>query len=439
MAHKKTAELKIEKMNLGAQGIGYINGKVCFVDYTIPGEQIIAEIVIEKNDYTVAECIKVLQPSPYRVEPECPVFKICGGCHLQHIDYKYQVQLRKEILIDTLRHIGKIEYNNIEIIADNPWYYRNRAQLPVQKNSELKIGYFKKRTHEVVNHNICYINQNEINQTLVVIRNRIEKTGIKIYNELNHKGNLRHIILRRGVNTGQLFIIFVTREEPIPNALYNDLINEVPGLVGISQNINPQKTNRILGKKNITLAGADFYEEIIDNKLFRIGPTSFFQINTRVFEKIIEKIKAEIAGSLIIDLYAGVGVIGICLSPFCEKLIAIEEIPEAVKDGIKNAQQNRIENIEFISGKVEEEIIKIKDGDIVILDPPRKGVEKEIIERLSKMKIKKIIYLSCNPATLARDARLLMQKNYRIEKIFLFDVFPQTYHIESLTILAIQP
>ncbi|MGQ9701061.1 MAG: 23S rRNA (uracil(1939)-C(5))-methyltransferase RlmD [bacterium] len=434
MAGKKTVELKIEKMNLGAQGIGYIEGKVCFVDFAIPGEKIKAEIITKKNDYNVAKCIEIIQPSPYRVEPRCPVFLVCGGCQLQHVDYQFQVQLKKEILIDTLRRIGKIEWNDIEVITDQPWHYRNRAQLRIQNKTDIKIGYFKKNTHEVVNQNICYINEIEINQALTIIRKRIEGSKIKVYSEIDHSGNLRHIILRRGTNTGQLYIIFVTKDRQIPYALYENLIDVIPGVVGISQNINAQKTNRIIGDKNITLAGTHFYEETIDNKLFRISPTSFFQVNTGIFEKIIEKIKSQITGSIIVDLYAGVGVIGISLAPICERVIAIEENPFAVNDGIVNAQINNIENIEFLQGRVEKLINNLTTGDTLILDPPRKGVAKAVFEILSRIKIKKIIYLSCNPATLARDAVLILNSGYTIKKTYLFDMFPQTYHIETLMI-----
>ncbi len=434
MADRKIVELKIEKLNLGAQGIGYVDGKVCFVDFVIPGEEIKAEIITEKKDYNIAKCITIKEPSPYRIEPRCPVFMLCGGCQFQHIDYQHQVRLKKEILNDTLRRIGRIECSNIEVIAEQPWYYRNRAQLPVQDKNGARIGYFKKNTHEVVNHDICYINQNEINQALTIIRKRIAVSGIKIYNELNHSGNLRHIILRRGTNTGQLYLIFVTKEKNITKKLYDNLIDEIPGLVGISQNINNQKTNRILGSKNILLDGTDFYEELIDNKLFQISPISFFQVNIKIFGKIIEKIKSEITGSTIVDLYAGVGAIGICLAQACKKVIAIEENLYAVKDGIKNAQINRVENIEFIQARVEQKIDILKIGETVIMDPPRKGVEKSVIESVSKLKIKKIIYLSCNPATLARDANLLINNGYTIKNVYLFDMFPQTYHIETLIV-----
>ena len=430
----KIVNLKIEKLNLGAQGIGYLNGKVCFVDFAIPGEEVAVEIILEKKDYNQARIVEIIKPSPARIEPVCPVFKSCGGCQMQHIDYAYQIELKKDILLDTLRHIGKIKIENTEVFFNTPLYYRNRAQLPVQKDKELKIGYFKKGTHEVIDHNICYINQKEINRIVSILRERIKKSDIEIYEESRHKGNLRHIIVKRGTNTGQIFITFVTREKRIPEMLYSGLRDEFEDIVGISQNINTERTNRIIGRKNIVLAGNGFYEEILASRKFEIGPTSFFQVNTRIFEKIIEKIRAEIEGSILIDLYAGVGVIGICVADLCKRVIAIEENPASVKEGVNNARLNTIDNIDFIVGRVEDKISSIKECDTLIVDPPRKGIGEVVIKQFKNMRIKKIIYLSCNPATLARDANLLLKDGYKIKRLYLFDMFPQTYHIESLMV-----
>ncbi|MEO0124137.1 MAG: 23S rRNA (uracil(1939)-C(5))-methyltransferase RlmD [candidate division WOR-3 bacterium] len=430
----KTIDLKIEKLNLGAQGIGYINGKVCFVDFVIPGEEVKADIIVEKKDYNVARVVEIIKSSPARVEPLCSVFGLCGGCQMQHIDYNKQIELKREILIDTLRHIGKIEYSDIKVFYNQPWYYRNRAQLPVQKNKELKIGYFKKGTHEVVSHNICCINQKEINSVVEILRGRIKKSNIEIYNESRHKGNLRHIIVKRGTNTGQIFITFVTKEKTLPGILYTGLLNECKEIVGVSQNINTKRTNRIFGEKNIIISGNSFYEEILDGKRFQVGPTSFFQVNTRVFEQIIKKIKQEIQGPIVIDLYAGVGVIGICVAELCNKLIAIEENPNSVKEGINNANLNGVDNIDFIEGRVEDKICSVRECDTLIMDPPRKGVGESVIQYFKDMNVKKVVYLSCNPATLARDANLIIKNGYKIKNVYLFDMFPQTYHIESLTI-----
>ncbi len=434
MVAMKIIRLKIEKLNLGGQGIGYFNGKVCFVDFVIPGEMINAEIIIEKSDYNVARCVEILEPSPARIEPLCPIYKICGGCQFQHIDYETQVQIKKDVLIDTLRHIGKTEICSTKVNFGEPWYYRNRAQLPVQNKDGLKIGYFKKGTHEVVDHNVCYINQKEINNTLTILRERIKDSNIEIYDEASQKGNLRHIVIKRGVRTKQIFVIFVARKDALSKNFYEKLMEEIPEIAGIGLNINKEKTNRILGNKNILLAGSGVYEEIVNNKKFQIGPTSFFQINIPVFEKIIEKIKEEIQGSIVVELYAGVGVIGICIAQQCNNLVVIEENAGSVREGVNNARLNNIENIEFVQGRVEKKLNIVEKCDTLIMDPPRKGVGEDIIKNITKMGIRKIIYLSCNPATLARDASLLIKNGYHIKDVDLFDMFPQTYHIESLMV-----
>ncbi len=428
-------KIKIEKLNLGGQGIGYLNNKVCFVDFSIPGEEIIARVIYEKKDYIVAKCLEIIKPSPFRIKPECPVFMDCGGCHLQHISYESQIDFKKEILVDTLRHIGKIDYTNIEILHDTPWHYRCRAQLPIQKNGTVRIGYFSKGTHRVVNTDKCLINHEVIDNALHTIRKRIEMSGVEVYDELRHTGNLRHLILKYGVETDQLHIMFVTRKRVLPPTLYKRLSDELINLVGIVQNINSRRTNRITGNANIILDGRSYYEDKIRDKIFRIGPNSFFQINKPVFEKIVAEIKREISGSVILDLYAGVGVIGICIADLVETVIAIEENRDAVNAGIENARINNIRNIKFFPGKVEERISGIGHADTVILDPPRKGVHREALQKLSEMKPQKIVYLSCNPATLSRDAQFLLNNGYQIKRICFFDMFPQTYHIETLMVL----
>ncbi|MEO0162331.1 MAG: 23S rRNA (uracil(1939)-C(5))-methyltransferase RlmD [candidate division WOR-3 bacterium] len=431
----KIIDLKIEKMNLGGQGIGYLDGKVCFVDFVIPGEEIKAAMITEKKDYNVVKVIEVIRASPARIAPRCSVFKICGGCQLQHIDYPMQIELKKAMLIDTMRHIGRIQIDGLEVFCHEPWYYRNRTQLPVQKNGGFKMGYFKKGTHQVINHDFCYINQIEINRLVEILKTRIKDSKIEIYNEAEHRGNLRHVIIRRGTKTGEMLVTFVTKERNLPAKIYKGLTAEVKEIVGITQNINAKKTNRILGDEDITLVGRNFYTEHLSDKIFNIGPKSFFQINIPVFEMIIEKMKEEITGGTVLELYAGVGAIGISLAHLCNQVIAIEENPAAVSDGIKNAVLNNVTNINFIQGRAEDRINKVKDCDIIIMDPPRKGVDSRIINYFAKVKLRKIIYLSCHPATLARDVQLLLNQGFSIKKVYLFDMFPQTYHIETLVVL----
>jgi len=429
-------EIKIEKMTLGGRGIGYIDGKVCFVHGSIPGEIVKVAITKEKKDYSVGRILEIINPSSYRVTPKCPIFNECGGCHLQHISYSHQIDLKKTIFLDTLTHIGKMQKDINDFIYKDEWYYRSRTQLPVQNKKDLKIGYFKTGTHRVVNQESCLINHQLINGTLSIVRKRIKKSNVSIYDEITHRGNLRHIIIKVGINTRQVFITFVTKDRYLPKNLYEGLNKEIENLVGVSQNVNSERTNRILGTENHNIFGQQFLEEKIGGKLFRIGAASFFQINIPVFEEILEDIKKEIAlygNGILLDLYAGVGAIGICVAENVRSVIAIEENLCAVKDGLNNANINHINNFKFIHGNAEEKLKLIKEADIAILDPPRKGASPEILDYLKKLKIKEIVYLSCNPSTFARDAHYLINNNFQIKKMMLFDMFPQTYHIESLT------
>ncbi len=388
-----------------------------------------------KKDYNIATIKEIVQPSKYRVKPRCPLFGACGGCHLMHIHDKQQFALKKDIFLDTLKRIGRIDARIDNDFSSDPWFYRNRVQIPVQHDRRLKIGYYKSATHQVIDHRICYVHNQKINECLPSMRRRIEQSGITIYNERRHKGNLRHLIIKSNSDASQLFISFVTRESRIPKGLYAGLTKEIKGLAGVSQNINPDRTNRVLGSKNLRLEGNDYYEEKINGFVFRLSPGSFFQINTAVFSKILENISAAlIPNADVVDLYSGMGVIAMYVASRSAHVTAIEGSAAAVKDGIENVRLNRIKNIKFIQGRVEEKMRAVKRADAIILDPPRRGVSVSSIKPLDHLNPKQIIYLSCNPATFSRDARYLIERGYRIARLTLFDMFPQTYHIESLAV-----
>jgi len=431
----KIFEIKIEKMTQGGQGLGHLDGKVCFVNKAIPGETAKIEIVEDKKDYCVANPLEIIQASPYRVNPECPIFNRCGGCQLQHISYEYQLVLKRDIFIETMSRIGKIEVTADLPVAEAAFFYRNRTQLPVQESNGLKIGYFKPGTHRVVDQKYCPINHDLINRTLGVVRHRVVEAGVPAYDERQHGGVLRHLAVKVGINTRQLFVTFVTTGQELDRRLYHDLHLALPETVGITQNINPGRTNRVLGSENRLLWGNDYYEERVDGFIYHIRTASFFQVNTRVFERILKTIRERLtlAGNeVVLDLYSGVGVIGSSLSARVREVVAIEENKETVEDGIASARANGIANIRFITGDVAEKLGEIEGGDIAILDPPRKGVEKVIFDRLARFPIKKIVYLSCNPATFARDAGFLKIQNYDLSEVIIFDMFPQTFHMETL-------
>jgi len=422
-------------MTQGGQGLGHLDGKICFVNKAIPGETARIEIVEDKKDYCVANPLEILQASPHRIVPECPIFNRCGGCQLQHISYEHQLVLKRDVFVETMRRIGKIETAAEPPGAESPFFYRNRAQLPVQDSGGLRIGYYKPGTHRVVDQKQCPINHELINRTLTVLRGRLEESGVKAYDELAHRGVLRHLAIKAGINTRQLFVTLVTTAPELDPRSYQDLRRDLPETVGITLNLNPGRTNRILGKENRQLWGNDHYEERVDGLTYRIRTSSFFQVNTAVFERILKTIRDRLTlggQETVLDLYSGVGVIGSSIGPRVKEVVAVEENEETVSDGIESARANGITNIRFLTGDV---AIKLKDigvGDIAILDPPRKGVEKTILDRLAGLPVREIVYLSCNPATFARDAGYLDALNYKLTEVILFDMFPQTFHMETL-------
>jgi len=431
----KIFEIKIEKMTLGGQGLGHLEGKVCFVNKAIPGETAKIEIVEDKKDYYVANPLEIVQASPHRVNPECPIYNRCGGCQLQHIADEYQRELKREIFIETMKRIGKMDVPADTPAGEAAFFYRNRAQLPVQDGGGLKIGYFKPGTHRVVDQKYCPINHDLINRVLGVLRRRAREAGVSAYNEHTHRGSLRHLAIRTGVNTRQLFVTLVTADGKLDPRLYQDLQNELPEVVGITHNLNPGRTNRILGSENRGLWGNDYYEERVDGHAYLIRTASFFQVNTGVFERILKTIRDRLVltgREVVLDLYSGVGVIGSSLSAKAGEVVAVEENEATVDDGIASARANRITNIRFVTGDAALKLAEIAGGDIAILDPPRKGVNQAVIDGLVRLQIKEIVYLSCNPATFARDAGYLKSQNYDLFEVVLFDMFPQTYHMETL-------
>ncbi len=432
-------EVTIEKMTLGGQGLTHIEGKACFVDRVIPGETVLVEIVQDKRDYSVARAREVVRASAQRVTPECPIYNRCGGCQLQHIAYPRQLELKREMFIETLKRIGKIDVEDVTVAAGAAYGYRNRAQLPVQAGPPAKIGYYKTGTHQVVDQLSCPINHPRINRVLTELRDRILHSKVTAYDEARNTGLLRHILIKAGVNTDQTFLTFVTTKPLFPESLYEGLSDKIPGLIGVTQNLNAGRTNRILGSRTANLWGRDHYEERIAGFLFRLRTASFFQVNIPVMGKMlvaIQDARSWASDETVLDLYAGVGVIGITLAKRVREVVAVEESAETVEDGVKSCQDNGIARVRFIRGDAATVTASIPHADIAILDPPRKGVEPAVLTSLADRGVHEILYVSCNPATLARDAAILQAGSFRLQQASVFDMFPQTHHIESLVLFT---
>ncbi|PIU82807.1 MAG: 23S rRNA (uracil(1939)-C(5))-methyltransferase RlmD [Elusimicrobia bacterium CG06_land_8_20_14_3_00_38_11] len=446
-------EIKIEKIITGGAGIGKCGNIVVMVPYSVPGDKLQVSITETKKNYARAKIISIISPSAHRISPPCPYHfsshpkgcgythrLYCGGCNLQMTDYKNQLELKTAIVQDFF----DIKVNKI-IPAANPFRYRNKVQMPVGgKTGNVITGFFHPQSHRIVNIEKCLLQSEKANEIILALRNLINEYKIQPYNEDKRAGILRHIILRQSFAFGKFMIIFVSKTNFIPymREIVEKITKKFQEVVSVYQNINYEKTNVILGNKNFKLFGPDTIKEKIGRIIFEISPPSFFQINTIQTGKLYEVIKnfCQLKGDEnIVDVYSGAGGISIYFAPFCRKITGIEEMSSSVSDAIKNAKINNTKNIFFIRGNADYILRKMdfsKASDIVILDPPRAGCSQIVLNSLLKILPQKIIYTSCNPATLSRDIKILSPK-YKLIEIQPVDMFPQTAHIECVAKLSL--
>ena len=442
--------VKIEKItNLGF-GLAKIDGFVVFVKDACPEDTAKIKITKVNKNFANGEIIELIGPSKHRVKPFCPMQKVCGACQLQFIDYDYQLELKQQIVQDAMKTIGNLD---IEIPKPIPSpeikNYRHKIQYPVTetKNSKrILAGYYKPGTHEIVNIKYCPIQPEICDRIIEFIREKAFDYGISGFNEKKHSGDLRHIVIRSSLATGKNLVILVVNATKTFDRL-NDfakcIFEEFYEVAGVCVNFNSKKTNVILGNKTECLAGKDFVKERILDKTFRIGPNTFFQVNPKSAENIFRYVKEYIQNNfenpIILDAYAGITSFGICISDICKKVVSVEENKEATELARETAKVNNIENVEIHNQDAAKFFEKEKRKfDAIILDPPRKGCTKESLDEACRLSKGKIIYVSCNPATLARDLKYLKEeKGATIESIQPFDMFCHTYHIENVAIINV--
>ena len=439
-------EVNISDMGFEGEGITKIEGYTTFVKGALKGEKAKIKMLKVNKDYGFAKLLEVLEASENREEPVCSVFGRCGGCNLQHMSYESQLKLKENVVQSTLKKALGFDVPVENIIGmGTPYHYRNKVQYPV---SDEKIGFYAGRTHSLIENEGCFI-QNEIADKLAKDAFKIlQKNKVSTYSEKTGKGCVRHIITRIAKNNGnQLMLTVVTNEEKLKNAdkIVKDILELYPNITTIVQNINTRRDNVILGEKCITLYGEGYIEDRLGDYKFKISPLSFYQVNpiqTEVMYYIAKDYAGLTGTENVYDLYCGIGTISVFVADEAKKVFGVEIVEQAIIDAKENAEMNEKRNIEFICGKAEEVIPKkYAEGDkadVVFVDPPRKGCDSRLLETLKEMRAGKIVYISCNPATLARDLKYLTENGYEIEKVQPLDLFPQTHHIETIVSLRMK-
>ena len=483
--------VKITDLGTTGEGIGKIDGYALFVKDTVIGDEVKVKIMKAKKNYAFAKLIEIVTPSPNRVVPPCPVAKSCGGCQLQAMSYQEQLRFKADKVYNNIKRIGGIEDFEMkpiigmdmeDVMGDDfetyqkgcqgvvgmedesislegkesgdgnqgAFYYRNKAQFPVGLNKDGKIvtGFYAGRTHSIIDIDSCMLgirpNGIDVNkQVMDIVKAFMEVEGIQPYDEVSGKGLVRHVLIRIGKATKQVMVCLIINGKKIPKSeLLVEKLLEVPGMADISLSVNREKNNVIMGTEIISLYGPGYIEDYIGDVKFRISPLSFFQVNPVQTEKLYRKALeyANLSGNETVwDLYCGIGSISLFLARNAKKVIGVEIIPEAIADAKVNAEINDIQNAEFLVGAAEDVVPKYFEEhkgepeckpDVIVVDPPRKGCDAKLLETMVQMAPKRIVYVSCDSATLARDLKWLEGNGYKLEEVTPCDQFGQTVHVE---------
>jgi 23S rRNA (uracil1939-C5)-methyltransferase len=472
----------IHSLAPGGQGLTRERGMPVFVDRVAPGDQVEIELFDVRKDFARGRLVRLVSGSEQRSEPPCKLFKVCGGCQWQHIGYDWQLKAKEDIVRQTIKHIGGLDPALVlpAVGAAQPLYYRNKVQFPVASphgSFRILAGYYKQDSHELVNVKHCPIQPEALDRMLAAVKNACEKHKVTVYDEKTRRGLLRHIAARYSFDGANILVTLVVNATkpghagkpgaghepfklPVFEAIARELMAIMPEISGVCLNFNQRAGNRIVGDVTLPLAGQPYIIERLKTDrddlpavlraglLFKLSPTSFFQVNTvqacRLMEQIIDAINLPARPfrrekPVIVDAYAGVGAIALWVSAVASKVVAVEEHAAAVADGRLNLEMNNLQNVEFIEGEVEKVLPELDQDnlapDILIVDPPRKGLSPSALGSIVSLKPARIVYVSCNPATLARDLKLLEHNGYKTKQIQPVDMFPQTYHIESVTVL----
>lgn len=464
----------IEDLGVGGEGIGKVDGYTLFIKDTLPGEVIKGIVTKAGSRFGYGRMTEILKPSPDRVEPRCPAARRCGGCTLQHLSYEGQLRYKEKKVRDCLTRIGGIDLSQVEWLPilgmtdeagalstepcyDGAWQYRNKAQFPVRCDQEGRpiTGFFAGRSHRLIPVSACDIQHRVINEVVHCVLTFLQEYEIPPYDEKTHTGLVRHIYVRRGYHTGQIMVCVVVNErasaDDYADALqgksseFVERLCEIEGMTSIFLNVNTERTNVILGPEMILLWGQPYIEDRIGEIRYRISPQSFYQVNPVQTEKLYATALsfAGLTGTENVwDLYCGIGTISLFLAQQAAHVFGVEIVSEAVENAKENARLNGIDNVSFVCGAAEEVVTDpgqcasaAGTADVIVVDPPRKGCDAALLDTMVRMAPERIVYVSCDPATLARDVKLLGEKGYEVRKVRAVDMFPQGGHVESVCLL----
>lgn len=442
--------LTIRRMGINGEGIGYFKKAVVFVPGAITGEEVVVEAVKVRDRFTEAKLNKIRKKSPNRVIAPCPVYEACGGCQLQHVAYSAQLELKRDIVIQSIEKHTKIDPAKLKIRPtigmEDPWRYRNKSQFQTRMvgSGQVETGLFGANSHQLVPIEDCIVQQPVTIKVTNFVRDLLEKYAVPIYDEKAGSGIVRTIVVRTGVKTGETQLVFITNSKKLPKKreMLAEIEAALPEVTSIMQNVNQAKSSLIFGDETFLLAGKESIEEKLMELEFDLSARAFFQLNPFQTERLYQEVEKALVltgSETLVDAYCGVGTIGQAFAGKVKEVRGMDIIPESIEDAKRNAEKNGIENVYYEVGKAEDVLPKwVKEGfrpDAVIVDPPRSGCDQGLIKSLLEVEAKQLVYVSCNPSTLARDLALLAKK-YRIRYMQPVDMFPQTAHVETVVLLS---
>jgi 23S rRNA (uracil1939-C5)-methyltransferase len=448
---KQTFPLTIKRLGINGEGVGYFKKQVVFVPGALPGEEVVVEATKINPKFAEAKIKKIRIKSPHRVQPPCPYYEQCGGCQLQHLKYDQQLKEKRDIIVQSLERHTKLPLDKLDIRdtlgMEDPWGYRNKSSFQVAgRDGKVLAGLYGMNSHQLIDIDHCAVQHSQTTEAVNAVKKILEDLKIPIYNEKSRKGIIRTIVTRVGVQSGELQVVLITTQKELPKKelIIGEIQKRLPNTKSIVQNINGQKTSLIFGDETNALAGSEFIQETLGDLQFELSARTFFQLNPTQTVKLYNEVKkaAALTGSeKVVDAYCGVGTIGLWLADQAGEVRGMDIIPESIDDAKKNAKRHGFTNTKYVPGKAEEVLPKwVKKGwkpDVIVVDPPRTGLDNQLLQTILQVQPEKLIYVSCNPSTLAKDIQTLSSK-YEVKYIQPVDMFPQTAQVESVVKLSLK-